>query len=290
MAKLVPVQEPVRGSDITVPIEACSPGTPVTWLLIGPMARECGLWGDASVHLLQQLRSVQPEAALFELDLPGTGPQHRERSPSAVAGLVEHLRERVAAAQLSGPFGLIASSWAASIGTEWTRRYGDEVGALVLISPGMRPFTQVFRAMRWHLWPTVLALMLGRRSPLGREHRLWNSHTQLNQAPTARMQEWRALRKKHPVRARTGIAQALAVWRYETSRRRPHKQVLLLAGKGDDWLDWRVSAAISRAWGAALRVHPEAGHDLLLDDPRWVARSLADWLMPVSSSGQTSSD
>jgi pimeloyl-ACP methyl ester carboxylesterase len=281
MPKLVPLST----QDVTVPLEARSPNAPVNWLLIGPMARECGLWGEASGHLVQHLRSVQPEANLYELDLPGTGQLHRERSPSAVLGLVEHLRTRVQEAGLQGPFGLIASSWAASIGTEWTRQYGEEVGALVLISPGMRPFTQVFRAVRWHLWPTVLALVLGRRSPLGRERRLWNTHTQLHRASGPQMQAWRTSRKRYPVRARNGLAHALAVWRYETSRRRPHRQVLLLAGKGDDWLDWRVSAAISRAWGAALRVHPEAGHDLLLDDPQWVARSLADWLMPVGSGG-----
>jgi pimeloyl-[acyl-carrier protein] methyl ester esterase len=77
----------------------------------------------------------------------------------------------------------------------------------------------------------------------------------------------------------------MAVWRFETSKRRPHPHVLLLAGKGDAWIDWRVSAAISRAWGAAVRVHPEAGHDLLLDDPQWVGRSVAEWLLPIGSSG-----
>jgi alpha-beta hydrolase superfamily lysophospholipase len=249
MTKLLPVS----ALDATEPLahQISAAKAPVNWLLIGPLARECGLWGDASLYLLQQLRGVQPDATLFELDLPGTGHLHRERSPSAVAVLVEHLRARVREAGLKGPFGLIACSWAASIGTEWTRQYGEEVGALVLISPGMRPFTQVFRAVRWHLWPTVLALMLGRRSPLARERRLWNTHTQLSSPSKEMLLKWRAMGRKHPVRARTGVAQALAVWRYETSKRRPHKQVLLLAGKGDDWLDWRVSAAISRAWGAA---------------------------------------
>jgi hypothetical protein len=59
--------------------------------------------------------------------------------------------------------------------------------------------------------------------------------------------------------------------------------VLLLAGKTDEWMDWRVAAAVSRAWGAALRVHPQAGHDLLGCEPDWVGRSLAEWLMPVGS-------
>ncbi len=263
-----------------------APGAPRTWLLLGPLARECALWDGASQAIAEQLRRVQPAARLVEFDLPGTGPQWRERSASQVGELLEQLRARALRTGLEaqeGPFGLIASSWAGCLATEWARRYPTEVGALVLISPAMRPFTRVLRSVPPSLWSTALALALGRRSPLERERRLWHSHTQMRELSPGLLQRWRELRRAHPTRARTGIAQVLAVWRYESSRRRPHQQVLLLAGKGDAWMDWRVSAAISRAWGAALRLHPQAGHDLLLDDPQWVARSLAEWLMPVGS-------
>lgn len=260
-----------------------APAAPLNWLLLGPLARECAFWDGASEQLVEHLQAVQPQARLFELDLPGTGNQWREPSASHVGLLLNQLRERVQQAGLTGPFGLIASSWAGCLATEWARQYPAEVGALVLISPAMRPFTHVLRSVRPGLWSTALALLLGRRSPLDRDRRLWRSHTRLRTPSADLLQQWRDLRRAHPTRARTGIAQVLAVWRYESSRRRPHTRVLLLAGKGDEWMDWRVSAAISRAWGAALRLHPEAGHDLLLDDPQWVARSLAEWLLPVGS-------
>jgi pimeloyl-ACP methyl ester carboxylesterase len=262
-----------------------APAAPLNWLLLGPLARECAFWDGASQQLVEHLQVVQPQARLFELDLPGTGNQWREPSASHVGLLLQQLRERVQQAGLAGPFGLIASSWAGCLATEWARQHPAEVGALVLISPAMRPFTHVLRSVRPGLWSTALALLLGRRSPLDRDRRLWRSHTRLRTPSAALLQQWRDLRRAHPTRARTGIAQVLAVWRYESSRRRPHTRVLLLAGKGDEWMDWRVSAAISRAWGAALRLHPEAGHDLLLDDPQWVARSLAEWLLPVGSGG-----
>lgn len=267
-----------------------APAAPRTWLLLGPLARGCGLWQGAAPQIVEQLQRVQPQARLFELDLPGTGPQWREPSASHVGQLVEQVRERVQQAGLQGPFGLIASSWSGCLATEWSRQHPGEVGALVLISPAMRPFTRVLRSVRPGLWSTALALLLGRRSPLERDRRLLRSHTRLRVPSAALLQHWRELRHAHPTRARTGIAHALAVWRYESSRRRPHTRVLLLAGKGDAWMDWRVAAAISRAWGAALRLHPEAGHDLLLDDPQWVARSLAEWLLPVGSGALAVSD
>lgn len=262
-----------------------SPTAPLTWLLVGPLGRESATWGPASQILLGQLQTVQPRASLYELDLPGTGRLWRERSPSQIGELVAQLRARVQASGLQGPFGLITSSWAACVAAEWARLHAEELGVIVMLSPGMRPFAPVLRSVRPGFWATALAQLLGRRSPFERDRRYWFTHTQLEQPPDELLQRWRQLRRAHPLKARNGWRQMLAVWRFETSKRRPHTQVLLLAGKGDVWLDWRVSAAISRAWGAALRVHPEAGHDLLLDDPAWVARSLAEWLMPVGSGG-----
>lgn len=266
-------------------LQQLSPQAPLTWLLLGPIARECATWGDAPQRLLQQLRGVQPGVDLFQLDLPGTGRLCRERSPARVEDLLQGLRARVRAAGLQGPCGLMASSWAGCVATEWARRYPEELGALVLISPAMRPFTQVLRSVPAGLWPQALTKLLGRRAFWRRDVALWNGQTLLRRPTPDLLSHWRELRRAHPVRARNGWRQLLAVWRYETSKRRPHPHVLLLAGKGDAWIDWRVSAAISRAWGAAVRVHPEAGHDLLLDDPQWVARSVADWLLPVGSGG-----
>ena len=85
---------------------------------------------------------------------------------------------------------------------------------------------------------------------------------------------------------RTALSQGIARWRYEASKRRPIGQVLLLVGQSDHWRDWRVGQRISRAWGAALRMHPSAGHDLLMDEPAWVARSIADWLLPVGHAAE----
>jgi predicted alpha/beta hydrolase family esterase len=187
-----------------------------------------------------------------------------------VAGLVAALRRRVAAGGLEGPLGLVATSWASAIAVEWARIAPAEIGRVVLLSPALRPFTRVLRSVRPALWSQAAAKVMGRALPPGNTERA------------------RALLRAHPVRSQTGLAQLAAVWRYSGSRKRPHSRVLLLAGKGDDWMDWKVAAAISRAWGAALRLHPEAGHDLLHDDASWVGRALAEWLLPVGSGGFSS--
>jgi pimeloyl-ACP methyl ester carboxylesterase len=89
---------------------------------------------------------------------------------------------------------------------------------------------------------------------------------------------WVALQRRHPVAWRNGLRQLLAALRYRAGRGRPHVPMLLLCSQADRLVDWRCSQALSRAWGAPLRLHTQAGHDLVLDDAPWVAQAIGDWL------------
>lgn len=235
-----------------------APHAPTVWVLLGPMAQGAAQWGEAPGLVLTELRRVQPEARLFTMDLPGTGGQRGQGVPAQVEALVPLLRARLRGAGVWAPgqrVGLIGHSLGGLVATEWARCAPEEVAALVLLSPAMRPFTPILRATPWALWSRAVGQALGRDA-----------------APDAGRATWSA-----------ALSQGWARWRYATSRRRPIAQVLLLAGERDTWRDWRISQRISRAWGAALRLHPRAGHDLLRDDAPWVARSVAEWLLPVGS-------
>ena len=71
------------------------------------------------------------------------------------------------------------------------------------------------------------------------------------------------------LRARGGTPRA--------SDRQAGVPILLLASLGDRLVSPRCSERIARAWNAPLRMRPDAGHDLPLDDPDWVLGQLLDW-------------
>jgi alpha-beta hydrolase superfamily lysophospholipase len=235
-----------------------APQAPNAWVLLGPPAKGCAHWGQAPETLLTELRRAQPDARLYTMDLPGTGNQRQQVSPSRVELLMPLLRERLIQSKqwaAGQRLGLIGSSLGGLVAVEWARQMPNEVAALVLISPAMRPFTPILRATPSSRWAGALAHVMGRG---------------------AKPESGRA-------KASSALAQGLARWRYATSKRRPSASVLLLAGERDEWRDWRIAQRISRAWGAALRLHPRASHDLLADDAAWVARSVAEWLLPIGS-------
>ena len=251
---------------------------PAVWVLLRGLSRESGHWGVFPGVLLQHLQARQPGAELILLDLPGNGVLHRESSPMQVPAMVEACRDQLARRGVAGPVHLLAMSLGAMVVSDWVDRYPEEVSGAVLINTSLRPFSLFFRRLRALNYLTLLLLSLSRLSARQREARVLGLTTRLLAAPESVIDDWVALQRRHPVGVRNTVRQLLAAVRYRASRGRPNAPILLLCSKADGLVDWRCSQAISRAWGAPLRLHTCAGHDLPLDDPPWVARAVGDWL------------
>lgn len=254
------------------------------WVLLRGLSRESGHWGVFPEHLLRELRLQQPAARVISLDLPGTGTLRRQPSPTQVSAIVEACRAELQRQGVATRVSVLGMSLGAAVLSDWANRYPDEVEAGVLINPSLRPFSGVFRRARPLNYLGLALLSLSRFSTRLREERVLSLTTRLT-PPQAVIERWVELQRQHPLGLRNTARQLLASLRYRASRVRPSAPMLLLCSKGDSLVDWRCSQAISRAWGAPLRLHTKAGHDLPLDDPAWVARAVVEWLRDRSIQG-----
>jgi pimeloyl-ACP methyl ester carboxylesterase len=75
------------------------------------------------------------------------------------------------------------------------------------------------------------------------------------------------------------LRQLWAAARFAAPSAVPAIPTLLLASAQDALVSVQCSRAIAQAWGVPLHEHPLAGHDLSLDDPRWVAQQVQAWLL-----------
>ncbi len=254
------------------------------WVLLRGLSRESGHWGVFPEHLLRELRSLQPGAQVISLDLPGTGTLRRQASPTQVSAIVEACRAELKRRGVAGPVCVVGMSLGGAVLSDWANRYPAEIEAGVLINASLRPFSELFRKPRPLNYLGLALLSLSRFSARLREERVLSLTTRLT--PTqAVIDRWLELQRQHPLGVRNTARQLLASVRYRASRTRPAAPMLLLCSKADDLVDWRCSQAISRAWGAPLRLHTKAGHDLPLDDPQWVARAVAEWMRDRSIQG-----
>lgn len=267
----------------TAPPQGPAVQAPV-WVLLRGLSRESRHWGVFPDHLLRELRELQPASRLLMLDLPGTGTMRRQASPTQVSAIVDACRSELQRRGIGGRVSLVGMSLGAAVLTDWANRYPDEVEAGVLINPSLRPFSELFRKSRPFNFLSLLLLSLSRFSARMREERVLSLTTRLT-PHQAVIDRWLELQRQHPLGVRNTARQLIASMRYRASRTRPAAPMLLLCSKADGLVDWRCSQAISRAWGAPLRLHTRAGHDLPLDDPQWVARAVAEWLRDRSIQG-----
>ena len=73
------------------------------------------------------------------------------------------------------------------------------------------------------------------------------------------------------------MRQLLAAMRHRPPPRRPPVRMLLLASAQDALVSPRCSQRIAADWYLPLAMHPDAGHDLPLDDPQWLLRRISEW-------------
>ena len=74
------------------------------------------------------------------------------------------------------------------------------------------------------------------------------------------------------------INQLAAAARYKPGEKRPVPDALILASRGDRIVHWRCSSTLEERWQWTMKLHPDAGHDLPLDDPEWIIQQIRNWL------------
>lgn len=242
------------------------------WVLLRGLTRESRHWGAFPDALRTALGGVRIHAP----DLPGNGLLHAQESPHDIGAMVEACRRQVAAQGVAAPFGMLAMSLGAMVACEWASRHPQEVGALVLVNTSMRPFSPFHHRLRPRSYRPLLQALADWNDPLACESRILALTSRRHAADRALAATWAQWHRECPVSRANALRQLRAAAACRAPAR-PAAATLLLAAAGDDLVDPRCSAALAVAWEAPLRVHPEAGHDLPLDDAEWVARQVAEW-------------
>jgi pimeloyl-ACP methyl ester carboxylesterase len=141
----------------------------------------------------------------------------------------------------------------------------------------MRPLGALHERLRPSCWPALLSVLCT-PSPLAAERRIlqWTSARAAALQPV--LAEWLAARRARPVSRLNALRQLLAAARYRLPASIPAMPVLVLAAAGDRLVNPVCSQRLAALWRCAFAQHPQAGHDLPLDDPGWVCEQVRGWL------------
>lgn len=245
-----------------------------TWILLRGLTRESRHWGDFPARF----RGAVPDADVFAPDLPGNGRLHTMPSPSCVGEMTEFCRADLLGRGSRPPFHLLAMSLGAMVAVDWAARYPEELVACVLINTSVRPFSPFYHRLRPQNYPTLLGLAMLGRNAHDCEATILRLTSNRVDDREAILENWSQYRCEHPVSRRNALRQLLAAARYRAPVDKPSPRFLILGSAGDALVNPRCSRRLALRWRTAYAEHPDAGHDIPLDDGAWAIREILLWL------------
>jgi pimeloyl-ACP methyl ester carboxylesterase len=245
-----------------------------TWVFLRGLTRESAHWGDFP-HSFQR---ALPACEVVVLDLPGNGVLHQQQSPWSIAPMVEFCRAELLRQGFAPPYHVLAMSMGAMVAAQWAHTAPQELAGAVLINTSFRPFNPFYQRLRPGNYGRLVRLMVLRPSDDALEQEVLHMTSNHGDRHRQALAEWVAIRHLHPVRAGNAFRQLVAAARFSASRQAPQCPVLLLGSDRDGLVSAQCTRTIAQHWGAPVALHPDAGHDLPLDDPQWVVRQVHQWL------------
>lgn len=242
-----------------------------SWIFIRGLIREQMHW-DGFVEKF----SNAMDANVTCIDLPGAGIYFKDKSPSTIEGIVDHVESHIQ--NVPEQSIIMAHSMGCVVAMEWMRRNSGKFRGAIFTNTSVAGICPMFERLRPSALLTIAKIGITHKSLRVRE----TSKFRLICANESKRQHsidlWIEIQKKHPVGLITAFDQLRAAKSYQL-RQPPKEPILLLGSLGDRLVNPACSERIAKAWNRPIDIHPWGGHDLFHDDPDWVIEKTKQWLL-----------
>ena len=251
-------------------------------VLIRGLAREAAHWGDFPQILEDTIKQrTSRDITIITPDIIGCGKFHKQITPQKLELITDNLRDsifndnetKIKKSRLI----LIGLSMGGMIALDWNRRYSNEIKNICLInsSTANQPFFQRIKPAALSLFLTFF--LFSRRE---NEKRVLKQVSN-NLTPEIYHKNeslWMDILVKRPVKIISVINMLIAAAKFKPDLTSSCGNGLVIASTADKFVSYQCSEDIAKTLNWKLIYHNNAGHDLSLDDPKWLSEQLANWL------------
>lgn len=255
-----------------------------TVYLLRGLAREARHWGGFAERLQTAFEARGCRVRVICLDLPGAG-QHSEMiSPPSIEGIAEFVDRQIEwlepspanrSAREKGIVHIVGMSLGGMVSLKLAEIRPSGFDSAVVINTSARNIGSLTERMQ----PKAvlgIADIVRTRSIRSREAKILELVANSSSARSAVLDAWERIQLTRPIALWNFSLQLAAAARFEI----PLKlsvPLLVVASEKDRLVHPNCSARLAKFYDAKLISHPEAGHDIAVDQPEWLAERLADW-------------
>lgn len=237
-------------------------------LFLRGLTREIRHW-DGLPEKFQALTSIP----VITLDLPGAGVNAHMTSPRTIDEYVEFLRQHLPP---GGPIVLIGISMGGMIAFRWAELYPQEVRCVFMINSSAGNLSSASERFNFAHWPSLLKILISRDHQ--KKEKLILDIT-ANKLSGKRREElgryFELVQQEYPVSTISKLNQILAARLFQVVGA-ANVPVHVIYSLGDRLVHPDCSKKLASVLKAPTYIHPDAGHDIPLDDPQWLLSVLAN--------------
>ena len=246
-----------------------------TLVLLRGLTRGSNHWGDFP----RQLKKAFPDIKLVLIDLAGNGLRTNENSPTTIKAALQDIRNQVKQLNITFPVDVLALSLGGMITLQWLNDFPEEINKAVVINSSHAGLSKTRERMQ----PlTIVKLITGVLLPVKIREKIIYSVTSNNPVNNHVFNQWVVEAEKKPVSRLNFIRQVLIARSFTTNLHIQKEQLLLLASRADRLVNVSSSKALAKKTSAKLKTHQTAGHEISLDDPKWVILESASFFHYLS--------
>lgn len=244
------------------------------WILLRGLVREQKHWGDFP-ELLQN--SLGTNNQLHCLDLKGMGTEAGHHFPKNMRDCVDDLRSRLHLQGLrkSRPI-ILSMSLGSMCAMEWAHLYPNELSGLVLINTSARNLAKPTDRLSLGAMKSFIKI-IQIKDKLERERRILKLTSQFHKSNEDLTKFWASFAPELTDFLRVGLAQFWVASQYKAPNQISIPSLVLSSAR-DELANPICSANLAEKLNVKNHVHLGAGHDLTLDDPKWVIQKLQEWI------------
>lgn len=245
------------------------------WILLRGLGRESGHWGP----FVANFQDAFPMDRVVCLDLPGAGSKAHLNSPYKICLYTDHIRQELqhlnntTTSETCG----IGLSMGGMILLDWAVRFPREINQMVLINTSAANLAPPWK--RLNINATRAALRRITYSDDRAEELILSLVSNDPEKRNQMLEIWTRISRERSVSRRNIIAQLLAAATFRVAPGSLATPTLIVCAKNDRLVDSRNSVALTNHLLAATLIeHQNAGHDIPIDDPKWLIDQVKAWV------------
>ncbi len=240
--------------------------------------RESRHWGNFPKTLETKLREKDPSATVETIDHPGFGTEYQRNSPTSISGIADDDRRRFEP-RYHEPAVLVAISLGGMVAMDWVSRYPNDFKFLFLVNSSARGASKVTDRLQPKNWLKAFRMALMRDQALREEYILSMTTNLSAEKIESQAKIHFGYYQERPYTTRNALRQMMGAARFQAPGSLPIPGKILVSTE-DQLVRAVCSYELAERFGYPVISNPAANHDLSLDDPEWLATTLASTSIP----------